>query len=112
MNDNTEKLLEQIVLEKLKSMDNSEILPPLVLDGIERVIIITTDNKKRTLTITYSECLERTGGDKYKSPNYYKIEQITIPIQMLSWFAPRLDGYRSFLGVKNGYEEHDKRMVL
>ena len=94
------------MLEKLKGMDNCEILPPLVSDGIERVICITTNNKKRTLTITYNECLERNGDDKYKSPNYYKTEQITIPMQMLSWFAPRIDGYRSFLGVENSYEKY------
>lgn len=91
--------------EKLKQMNSSEILPPLISDGIEKVIGIGLNKNNNTITITYCECVERVGHSKYKAPEYYKTEQITMPIQLLSWLSPRLEGYRESLGIDNSFNK-------
>lgn len=96
------------ILENCKNSNSYESLPPIVSNGIESWINIETDKRDKTITISYNECLERVGDRKHKSPELIKKETITIPVEMLSWFSPRLEGIRNNFGLENNFEKYSK----
>lgn len=96
------------LLERVKGMNSSEILPPQDIgENKKEVVGININHKTKTLSIiVHTEPKEFPDG---KRPIGYEPEDsktVTFSFNQLMWLAPRLEGYRSFLGVENGYEKH------
>lgn len=97
------------LLGKIKDTGSSlDAMPPTVKNGRQHIIVIADNKDSKEITI-HHHTLAEGEVDKEKIRNPQDSKSITIPYEALTWFAPRLEGYRSSLGIENSFDKYSKK---